>query len=362
MEASLFSEYAPYFPVVVGKVTEKLNGENASQEPKMLHKEMLKEEFSADLRWGSTVINDSVVAADVVSLESSLPLKSRPSLKNANGTLPKMGVKYKQGEQLITDVAVLEASVGAEDAQVIARIFDDVPRSIKGMEVRKEILFRKALSSGYSLTEDEDNTGVGVRANFGYQDDHKFKGAAKWSGASAKPVTDLRKMVDAAIDNGDPLNHIFIQREYFNLARQSKEGKELFAFANAMTVAENVTLPTPSRAAFMAALQDEFNVQVHLIEGTFRVEGEDGKAKKVQPWEDGAIVGTPDTVVGRLVYGRTAEMLKPTEGVEHAMSGTHTLVMKWGANDPKTEWTGAEAICLPVIDGGAGIYVLNVEK
>lgn len=361
MEASLFQEYAPYFKVVVGKVTEKLNGENVANEPAMLHKTMLKEVFSADLRWGATTFNNSVVAADVVSLESSLPLKSRPKLENASGVLPKMGVKYQQGEQLITDVASLTASLGADDAQVIARVFNDVPRVIKGMDVRKELMFRRALSTGVSLVTDEDNIGTAVRAAFGYKEEHTFYCTNLWKGTSPKPITDIRKMVDAAIANGDPLNHIYIQREYFNLARQSAEGKQLYAFANAVTVTEGTVLPVPSKSAFLAALQDEFDAEFHIIQGNFAVENADGSVKMVSGWADGAIVGTPDTVVGRLVYGKTAEMLKPTNGVDHEMSGTHTLVMKWSVNDPKTEWTGAEATCLPVIDGGAGIYVLNAN-
>lgn len=87
MTISLFAELVgKYFSAVVGKITELVNGENA--EPTMLHKTMLTEEYSADLTWGSTDLNSSIVAADVVALETSLPLKKRDVITTAAGGFP----------------------------------------------------------------------------------------------------------------------------------------------------------------------------------------------------------------------------------------------------------------------------------
>lgn len=75
MNPSLFIEYIDkYFRLVIGKITEKINGKKT--EERLPHKTMLTEEYSADLTWGSTELNTSVVAADVVAMDSSLPLKS----------------------------------------------------------------------------------------------------------------------------------------------------------------------------------------------------------------------------------------------------------------------------------------------
>ena len=70
-----------YFGKVVGKVTEKYNGEN--KKPELLHKAMLTEEYSADLSWGSTELNNVILAADVVSMDASIPLKKRGKISNA---------------------------------------------------------------------------------------------------------------------------------------------------------------------------------------------------------------------------------------------------------------------------------------
>ena len=105
MNASLFLEIVEkYFKAVVGKITEKFNG--SKNEQTLLHKTMLTEEYSADLTWGATELEHSVVAADVVALDSSLPLKSRGSFSNATGKLPKLGVKFRKGEK---EAAVLRA-------------------------------------------------------------------------------------------------------------------------------------------------------------------------------------------------------------------------------------------------------------
>ena len=97
MQTSLFSEIVEkYFRLVIGKITEKFNGNKT--EPVLLHKTMLTEEYSADLSWGSTELNHSIVAADVVSLDSSLPLKKRGKIGNASGTIAKLGVKFRRRE------------------------------------------------------------------------------------------------------------------------------------------------------------------------------------------------------------------------------------------------------------------------
>ena len=103
MQESLFKELVDkYLAGVVGKVTQTENG--ATTPPTLLHKTMLTNEYSPDLNWGASSLNNSVVAADVVSLDSSLPLKSRATLREATGKLPKLGLKYRKSESEISDL------------------------------------------------------------------------------------------------------------------------------------------------------------------------------------------------------------------------------------------------------------------
>lgn len=104
-QVSLFPEYIDkYFGRVIGKITEKYNGEKEKQT--LLYKTMLTEEYSADLSWGATELNNVIVAADVVAMDASIPLKKRGSLANASGKLSKIAIKFRKGEKDISDLNV----------------------------------------------------------------------------------------------------------------------------------------------------------------------------------------------------------------------------------------------------------------
>ncbi len=211
MIASLFAEYVDkYFSRVVGKIVEKFNGKQ--KEETLLHKTMLTEEYSPDLKWGSTELNHSVVSADVVALDSPLPLKKRDRLSNATGDLPKLGVKYRKGEKLITDINVAKAR-NADEATIVAKIFDDASKCIRSMDVLKEVLFRRGLSTGQLLVTEDDTDGTGVRVSYGYREDHIFKCVgAPWLDTDDDPTPqdDLQQLFDKAQEDGNTIAHVYL--------------------------------------------------------------------------------------------------------------------------------------------------------
>lgn len=363
MNGSLFIELVEkYFSMIIGAITEKWNGR--AQEETLLHKRYLTEEYSADLSWGSTELDHSVVAADVVALESSLPLKKRDAITTATGQLPKLGVKYRKGEKAISDINVMTAR-GAEEATVASKVFDDVTKCIKAMDVRKEIMFEQALSTGACLVEDADgkNDGTGVRASFGYKAGHTGYATVDWNTvATATPVTDLRNMFDKAEADGVTIGHVWIPRKYIDLLRKSAEGKELAANAKGLIVTSTSKLPLAGRQDTLEALRDEFGAEFHVVNSSFRVQKHDGTLATVNPWDEGAIVFTPTDQLGRLVYGTLAEETNPVAQVSYQKSGTHVLISKYSKTDPLEEFTAAQALCLPVIDGGDSIFLLHANS
>ena len=78
--------------------------------------------------------------------------------------------------------------------------------------------------------------------------------------------------------------------------------------------------------------------------------------------EEAHIVGLPGENVGRLVYGTLAEETNPVAGVNYQKSGSHILVAKYSKTDPLKEFTTAQALALPVIDGVDGIYILHANS
>ena len=360
MNKSLFLEFIEkYFRLVVGKISEKFNGK--SQEQPLLHKTMLTEEYSADLNWGATELNHSIVAADVVALDSSLPLKRRDKLNAASGKLPKIGVKYRKGEKAISDINVMIAR-GTDEATIASKIFDDTTKVVRAIEVRKEIMFLQALSTGQVLATDIDNNGTGIRADFGYKEENIFHAkVVAWGNRGYTPQDDVQQLFDKANEDSNVINHVYISKKYFDLFRTSEQGKLLAASFSNQVVTDVALLPVPSRSKFLEALSDEYGATFHVVDSVFKIEKADGTYEPIRPWEEANIVGVPEQVVGRLVYGTLAEETNPVTGVTYQKSGSHILVSKYSKNDPLEEFTAGQALAIPVIDGADSIYVLHAD-
>lgn len=360
MNPSLFIEVIEkYFRLVIGKITEKINDKKTEEQ--LLHKTMLTEEYSADLTWGATELNTSIVAADVVAMDSSLPLKRRDKISNATGAIPKIGIKFRKGEKDISDINVMRAR-GADENTVVAKIFQDAPRAIKGVDVRKEIMFLQGLSTGETLVPDEDNVGTGIRVTYGYKEENIFHAKnGAWGEDSATPQDDVQQLFDKAQEDGNTITLVMLSKKYFNLYRHSAQGKLLAANYRNQVVTDVANLSVPSRETMLEALADEYGATFRIVDSTFRIEKPDGSRVAVKPWEEANVVGLPSENIGRLVYGTLAEETNPVAGVVYEKSGTHILVSKYSKNDPLREFTTAQALAIPVIDGADSIYVLHAD-
>lgn len=358
MEKTLFSEYVDrYFKGFVTAVAERFNG--AAAEPTFLHKALLTEEYSADMRWDSTVINHSVTAADVVSLGSSLPLKRRAALSRASGVIPKLGIKMRRDEYDISNINVMKAR-GATEAEVVARVFNDVERVVRAIEVRKEIMFQTALSTGACLVSSDDTVGTAVRASFGYPKENTIASGKKWAAPEAKPIDDLKALFAAADAKGITPTHVYLSRKYFDYMRNSAQGR-LFG-AQGIVALKPEMVVSPSVDAMLTALRGEFGAEFHIVNGSYMIESPDGSARAVKPWAEERVVAVPAERVGRLVYGTLAEETVPVAGVVYTKAGSHILVSKYSQNDPLEEFTTGQALCLPVIDGVGEIFTLQADQ
>lgn len=357
---SIFGAFVEkYFAPVVRKVTETINGK--TEEEQLLHTTMLTEEYSPDLKWESTEVAGSIVAADVVSLDSSLPLKKRASIKQAIGKIPKVGLKFRKDESDITAINIMQAT-GADEGAVAGKIMNDVPRAIGGVRHLVEVMFQKALSTGEILVGEDLTAGTGVRANFGYAVENTFHcTAGVWGTETDEPIEDIEQMFSKANDDGKRITLVMIAQSRLDMIRRSRAGKLLVANNNGQTVTNLDTLGKPTRAAMLEALGAEFGAEFRVVNSSFIVEEADGTRKAIKPWEQANVVGLTTDKVGRLVYGRVAEETNPVDGVVYEKSGSFILVSKFSDNEPLQEFTTAQAFVLPVIDGGNDVYVLHTD-
>ena len=358
---SLFSAYVnKFFKGFIGRFTELYNGKK--EQPSYLYTSMLNEEYSPDLTWNSTSLNNSIVAADVVAMDSPLPLKKRGVISRASGDVAKLGIKKSLKEKEISDIMVMEAK-GQKEADIARRILNNVPKVINGIHSRVEIMFEQALSQGEILIDNENDEGLGIRVNFGYKDDNTYHAtAAAWSDAeNAKPLSDIRQLFEGAAANSDSISDVYLSESYFNLARKCAEVKELVASSRNQVIVNAASLPVPGRQATLDAFGDEFNANFHVVNNSYKTEAANGAQTVVKPWAQANVVGVPSSNVGRLVYGTLAEDMNRVAGVTYQKSG-YILVSEYSHNEPSLEeFTAAQALVMPVIDDGEHIYVLHAD-
>ena len=122
MDESNFAEWLElYFPGITLRVVETFNGENLV--PTYLYRRFLSQRFSLDGKWNSLSVNNRLIAADVIAMDSSLPLKTRPTIASATGEIPKMGIELTIREQKLTELQTLVALGRISDA--LALFFSD---------------------------------------------------------------------------------------------------------------------------------------------------------------------------------------------------------------------------------------------
>jgi hypothetical protein len=357
MEQSIFIKWVEkFFPGITIKVVETLNG--TDRQPSYLHRQMLTKEYSTDGTWNSLTSDNTNVVADVVAMDSSLPLKSRPAISSASGEIPKMGMELKLNEKQLTALDVLVAT-GASDAQIVAKLFADTPRVIAGIYEQCEAIFLEGLSSGVAVV-DTNNVGTGVRLDYGYKSANKSgTTGAIWSTANltgVTPLTDIRVLLDIANTAGKSPRFIFMDTVSFNRLKGSDEGKNLYA----TTIGNfGTTKPIPTSAQFTSAFQDEYGLQIRIVDRSVTYEI-DGNKTTVKPWATGQVVLTDSENVGSLVWSTLAEANHPVSGVTYTTADNFILASKYRQNKPSLgEFTSAQARVAPVITGVEGIFVLD---
>src|SRR5690606_36527168 len=216
MQQSLFIEYVKkYFPGIVVNVVEKLN--DTKRQLPYYHRQYLGKDFSVSGKWESISGKNKLVATDVVSIDSPLPLKNRGSLSRANGDIVKIGMELYMNETELTAIDTLIAtnSNNSNTKHLIQKLFQDTPKVISGVYERLEQMFLEGLSTGVALIEDDENVGTGVRLDYGYLDENKFTaGTTSWDTvASATPFDDIKKVLDKARDDGNMVTKVLTDSE-----------------------------------------------------------------------------------------------------------------------------------------------------
>lgn len=355
MEKSLFSEFlGKTFGALVQRFYERINGKKEA--PVYIHKALFREEFSADGRFSSLSGFGTRVTADIVSLDSSLPLKKRDSIGKAEGRIPKIGMKMTLNENQMVEIELLKAR-GQFD-RVSNILYQDAFRCITGVEEMLEYLSLQAVSTGIIEVKDEDKPGVGVRVDYGVKEDNTFGVATAWSDAAADPIVDIDRMVDGARDLGYSLRYLHMNKKLSKAFLNNDKVREFYSSYQQLPQGSYVLKPTLEK--INDALQSEYGVVINVIDRTVQFE-RDGNREVKDCFADNMVVGTVDLNLGTLTYTDLAEETYSASQVQYNKAGSYTLVSKYHKNDPIREFTSSQARVLPVLQDVDSLFYLNTE-
>lgn len=344
MEKVLFSgilkKYLPKMSRLVQLYNEQKN------RPEYMFKTMLTPRFSVNQTWNSSYYHNHIVAADVVAMDSNLPLKKRDKIRVATGDLSKIGMKIQMKESELNELQLLQAQ-GLEDA-VTEMLLAPAVKCTMGIDERLEFLFLQGLSNGYCAVADDYNTGIGVRVDFGYQANHKGFAVHGWEDKiNATPITDLEKMIDKASKNGDSIRTIMMDKSAFENLRASQEAKELAATFKGISLPTTATNYRPNAKTLAEAIEAEFGVKLIIVNRSTKIT-KDGIDSSVNPWNSNKVIFLSSETIGILSYGRLAEEGEQSEAAVYAKPTAYTLLKKWQNEEPFAMYTSAQAIAFPV--------------
>lgn len=363
MKASMFIEWiSSIWPKLGLYVKEK----TAPIKRTYLHKTMLRKVYSPDQKWEGTSAKTTYVAADMVAMDSPLPIKKRGSIATSNGKLPKVGMKKIMRETEINTVNIMKAHYAtattdeakkAEKRRILQNLTNDGVACSIGIDEKNEANFLTGLSDGVVLVEDEDNTGTGLRVDYGYLDENTFGTIVKGH-VSYEDFENVKKKADA---DGNTIVKVMLATSKLNEIRKERWARELVADSEDKVYTDTTTLKVPSKKKFIAALEDEFDIKVEEVDRTVIFE-KNGKQKSVKPWNAERIIFLCNEEVGSLVYGTLAEATNPVEGVKYATVDEYKLISKYSKTDPLQEFTNGQALVLPVIEDVDQIYILDCTE
>jgi hypothetical protein len=360
MEPSLFTAWvAKYFKPLVAKVVEKINGTKSTQTYE--HKKRLRKEYSPTLKWNSINVEGSTVAADVVAMDSPLPLKKRDKISKADGDIPKLGMKLALNERTMTDLEILRNSPSTQESTILQKLFQDTAKAITGVYEILELMFLQALSSGVTLIQDTANVGLGIRVDFGFLTANKFGVTVLWStAATATPIDDFRRIKAKADADGNVITNVTMDDFAFNNMLKTLEFKQAYAGSIGIAVNTSSVLPRPTGDQARSYILGEFGWTITVINRTVRTE-RNGVKTNVKPWQEGSVAFTCSDQVGTLTWGTLAEMTHRNKAVTYEVADEFILVSKYHKVDPLKEYTSSQALALPVINNVDEIYLLDTK-
>lgn len=359
-QSSYIEIYKLFAEAIISKLHTQGEPLDSAGSPRYLHKLLLTPERSIDGRFDTASYISANFAADLVAMNSPLPLKSRPSVGRSTGEIVKMGVMYQLFEDELSKIDEMMLK-GATNAEIARKLLENSKRAITAIEETCEAMFLQGLSSGFTEVADADNVGVAVRLDFGYLPENKFNVAELWADPKkAKPLSDVRKVLKKAEEDGHIVTDVYMDTETFDQFARAEEVRAYYA--SRRDIATPPAVLSSDRISEELRGDSDFGFTIHRVNRVIRRQ-RDGQTTTYRPWEAGKVVFTCSQKVGMLSYAQLAEENHPAEHVRYSKGGEHghILVSLYRLNNPLQEVTSAQARVTPVIGNVGEIYQLDAK-
>ena len=301
------------------------------------------------------------VAADIVSYNSSAPIKTRKVIDKLTGTIPSERVKRVMQETDLNKYNQLKRMANPDQDKLLKLVFDDVNFVHKSVRGRLEWIALKILSYPALTLTKSVNNGIVTESAIDFQMPSANKSAAAiaWSGAvgTTTPITDFITTVATAKTYGVTLKYALMNETdwgYFSTSTETKNYTSGFIYAGA-----GIKL-TPTKEQANDMLKARALPTILIIDQTITIEDDDHTQTTANPWTTGYVTFIPDLAVGRMLYGPIAEEDNPPKQVTQSKADG-VLITKFSDVDPVQEFTKGECNAFPSwtrVDECFNMYVL----
>lgn len=318
--------------------------------------ESLKAQFSAK------------VAADVVAFDSRAPRKGRQLPGKITGEIPKIEVARTKKESDLNILGQLQdalaRAVTGQEAiiqRIIDWMYDDSTFCVDGVNARTEWLAKRLASTGkVKLTAVNNEGGVvtQVDVDFGIPSGNKTNVATDWDTvATAKPIDDIKVIVNAARAKGFTLNYMIMDGLTFDRMAATTQVQTFTA-----SFAQNAfnLVGTPNLDQVNTVLRGMRLPTIIIWDSVINLESKAGVMTSTTGWEDGKILFSATPQIGNTQWTTTADGRVTIDDAVKVQKD-FVLVKAWAEQDPITVVTKGIAYSTPVLNGANSLYILSSQ-
>jgi len=301
------------------------------------------------------------VAADIVTYDSTAPIKNRQVIGKLTGDIPPIRIKRVMSEKDINEYNVLAAYADSADQKALLDlVFDDVDFVYEGVQARMEWIALTAMSTGVIALTKANNNGLITESSIDFQvpSANKTGVAVVWSSTSGTPLTDIRAVLSTARDAGHSLKYIMMRWDSFDAMRKTTEVKEEIAFA--VTGQKGIT-----KAPTFDMVQDYFKMEgfplLKIIDQSIGIETDENAVSYANPWSQYKVAFLPDLQCGNYLTGPLASRTNPPkQEIQAERNGI--LIAKYRVVDPVNELTRGEINAFPSWGNVDRYYLMNTNN